>query len=31
MVLVAFGALTMLLVEAPNPQSSINTPEEALW
>ena len=22
---------TMLLVEAPNPQSSINTPEEALW
>jgi voltage-gated potassium channel len=31
MLLVAFGALTMLLVEAPNPQSSINTPEEALW
>jgi len=22
---------TMLLVEAPNPESSINTPEEALW
>ncbi len=31
MLLVALGALTMLLVEAPNPQSSINTPEEALW
>ncbi|MCD1639803.1 ion transporter [Pseudomonas stutzeri] len=31
MLLVAFGALTMLLVEAPNPESSINTPEEALW
>lgn len=31
MLLVAFGAITMLLVEAPNPQSSINTPEEALW
>lgn len=31
MLLVAFGALTMLLVEAPNPQSSINTPEEELW
>ncbi|EXF45101.1 ion transporter [Pseudomonas sp. BAY1663] len=31
MLLVAFGAITMLLVEAPNPESSINTPEEALW
>ncbi|EIK52565.1 ion transporter [Stutzerimonas stutzeri TS44] len=31
LLLVAFGAITMLLVEAPNPQSSINTPEEALW
>ena len=31
LLLVAFGAITMLLVEAPNPQSAINTPEEALW
>ncbi|MHB0777503.1 ion transporter [Halomonas sp. WWR20] len=29
--LVAFGALTMLLVEGPNPESSIDTAEEALW
>lgn len=31
MLLVAFAVLTMLLVEAPHPESSINTPEEALW
>jgi voltage-gated potassium channel len=31
LLLVAFGALTMLMVEAPNPKSSINTAEEALW
>ncbi|MBZ9540137.1 ion transporter [Modicisalibacter tunisiensis] len=29
--LVAFGALTMLLVESPNPDSPIDTAEEALW
>ncbi|SDL37234.1 voltage-gated potassium channel [Modicisalibacter muralis] len=29
--LVAFGAITMLLVESPNPDSPINTAEEALW
>ncbi|GAB2785656.1 potassium channel family protein [Halomonas shantousis] len=29
--LVAFGALTMLLIEGPNPESSIDTAEEALW
>lgn len=31
LLLVAFGAITMLLVEAPNPDSPINTAEEALW
>ncbi|TWI56544.1 voltage-gated potassium channel [Pseudomonas duriflava] len=31
LLLVAFGAITMLMVEAPNPESSINTAEEALW
>ncbi len=31
LLLVAFGAITMLLVEAPNPDSSINNAEEALW
>lgn len=29
--LVVFGALTMLMVETPNPDSPINTAEEALW
>lgn len=29
--LVAFGAITMLMVESPNPESPINTAEEALW
>jgi len=29
--LVAFGAITMLLVESPDPTSPINTAEEALW
>lgn len=29
--LVAFGAITMLMVESPNPNSPINTAEEALW
>ena len=29
--LVGFGAMTMLLVESPNPDSPINTAEEALW
>lgn len=29
--LVAFGALTILLVEGPHPESGINTAEEALW
>ncbi|MFC0266746.1 ion transporter [Kushneria aurantia] len=29
--LVAFGAITMLMVESPNPQSNIKTAEEALW
>lgn len=31
LLLVAFGALTVLLVEAPNPASPIHSPEEALW
>ncbi|SFH31773.1 ion transporter [Modicisalibacter xianhensis] len=31
MLLVAFGAITMLIVESPNPESPINTAEEALW
>ncbi|WP_163650394.1 ion transporter [Modicisalibacter sp. 'Wilcox'] len=31
LLLVAFGALTMLLVESPNPDSPIDTAEEALW
>lgn len=31
MLLVVFGALTVLLVETPNPESPINTAEEALW
>ncbi|WP_275425792.1 ion transporter [Salinicola halophilus] len=29
--LVIFGALTVLMVETPNPDSPINTAEEALW
>lgn len=29
--LVAFGAITMLMVESPHPDSPINTAEEALW
>lgn len=29
--LVAFGAITMLMVESPNPESPINTAEDALW
>lgn len=29
--LVVFGALTVLMVETPNPESPINTAEEALW
>lgn len=29
--LVAFGAITMLMVESPNPDSPINTADEALW
>jgi voltage-gated potassium channel len=31
LLLVAFGAITMLVVESPNPDSQINTAEEALW
>lgn len=31
LLLVAFGAITMLLVESPHPQSPIDTAEEALW
>ncbi|MGO2132459.1 MAG: ion transporter [Halomonas sp.] len=31
LLLVAFGSMTMLLVESPNPESSIDTAEEALW
>lgn len=29
--LVVFGAMTVLMVETPNPDSPINTAEEALW
>ncbi|MCM5704285.1 ion transporter [Larsenimonas salina] len=31
MLLVAFGAIAMLLIEGPVPESQINTAEEALW
>ncbi|WP_084155625.1 ion transporter [Halomonas halocynthiae] len=31
LLLVAFGSMTILLVESPNPESSIDTAEEALW
>ncbi|MDV6317963.1 ion transporter [Chromohalobacter sp. HP20-39] len=31
LLLVAFGAITMLLLESPHPESPINTAEEALW
>lgn len=31
LLLVAFGSMTMLMVESPNPESSIDTAEEALW
>ena len=31
LLLVAFGAITMLLVESPHPESPIDTAEEALW
>lgn len=31
LLLVAFGSMTILLVEGPDPESSIDTAEEALW
>ena len=31
LLLVALGSMTMLMVESPNPESSIDTAEEALW
>ncbi|MGC3873641.1 ion transporter [Halomonas sp. GXIMD04776] len=31
LLLVAFGSMTILLVESPNPESPIDTAEEALW
>ncbi|WP_069383145.1 ion transporter [Halomonas caseinilytica] len=31
LLLIAFGSMTILMVEGPNPESSIDTAEEALW
>lgn len=31
LLLVAFGSMTILMVEGPNPESAIDTAEEALW